>query len=154
MDLRTPNDADWPEIFGIANRSVADVPGAGDQADWLTNRRSFASHGSQAHFVVDERGQVVGYGALEHDAATPAGHYRLFVVVDPDQLDSLGDVILRRLGELLDECGAVGSWFVEYADDRRLVPFIKARGYVESRRFALPSGLQAVVLTKSLRRSA
>ena len=139
LRLRTPFDSDWPAIYAIANRSVADVANAGDQAEWLTNRRSFGERGWQSHFVVVEQERIVGYGSMERDEPTPIGQYRLFVVTEPHRLDEVGGAILRRLAQLLDEYDAAGSWFVEYAADRRLVRVLESRGYAESRRFALPS---------------
>jgi GNAT superfamily N-acetyltransferase len=149
LRLRAPIEPDWPAIHVIANRSVADVPDAGDQAEWLANRRSFGSRGQQSHFVITDGQQIVGYGALEREERTPLGEYRLFVVTEPHRLDEVGDVLLRRLEQLLDEFDATGSWFVEYASDRRLVRFLESRGYAESRRFVLPTGQPGIVLTKA-----
>lgn len=147
--LRTPLESDWPAIHAIANRSVAAVADAGDQAEWLRNRRSFSDRGWQFHCVVDEQGMIAGYGAMERDERAPRGQYRLFVVTEPDRLDEVGDTILRRLEQLLDERDAAGSWFVEYAADARLIRFLEQRGYTESRRFVLPTGQPAIVLTKA-----
>jgi hypothetical protein len=149
LRTRIPTESDWPAILGIANRSVADVPGAGSQADWLENRRNFTSHGFQSHFVVDEGDRLVGYGAVEGDDKAPANHYRLFIVTEPDRLEHIGAVIHSRLEALLVELGAAGSWLVEYADDQRLVSFLHTCGYSETRRFTLPSGQTAIVLSKN-----
>ena len=149
LRLRPPKDSDWPAILAIANRSVTDVPNVGDQTAWLTNRRSFASRGEQWHFVAEGGGCLLGYGAMERDERAQPGWHRLFVVCEPDQLDTVGTAILQRLEQLLDESAAAGSWFVEYADGHRLTRFLAARGYIESRRFVLPTGQRAIVMTRA-----
>jgi hypothetical protein len=95
----------------------------------------------------------MGYGAIERESPSPPGEYRLFIVVDPDRRDTIGGAIYSQIEEILEDREATGSWFVEHAEDVRYIEFIRARGYVESRRFLLPSGLEAIVLSKDHRRS-
>ncbi len=148
MEFRAPNDADWQTILSIANRAVAHVDGARTQEGWLRNRRTFSQRGTQVQLVLADNENVVGYGCLEREATSPADGYRVFVVVDPDHLGTTASEIYRRLEELLVERRAKQSWFVEYAQDARFVAFTRARGYIESRRFMLESGQEAIVLTK------
>jgi hypothetical protein len=154
MEFRVPRSSDWREVLSIANHSVAHVHSAGTQEEWLRNRRTFSARGDQAHFVVTEHDHLLGYGSLEREAASPTDEYRAFVVVHPNQLDTTGSAIYRRLEELMDERQVTRSWFVEYAQDIRFIEFIGARGYVEARRFMLASGAEAVVLSKDHRRAA
>ena len=151
MEFSAPREPHWPEVLEIASRSVAHLPGAAKQDEWLQNRRTFSQRGDQIHFVALENGRVVGYGAIEGEAPSPTGEYRVFIVVDPDQRDTIGSAIYSRLEELLEDREATGSRFVEYAQDIRFIEFICARGYVESRRFPLASGVEAIVLSKDHR---
>ena len=154
MEFREPLDADWNEILAIANHAVAHVPGAGTQHDWLRNRRTFSARGDQVHFVLSQHEHLLGYGSLERDASSPTDLYRAFVVTHPDRLDTAGSAIYRHLEALMNKRQVVRSQFVEYAADVRFIEFIRARGYVESRRFMLASGVEAVVLSKVHRHAA
>jgi N-acetylglutamate synthase-like GNAT family acetyltransferase len=151
MLIREVRPTDWPAILALANRSVAGVPGAGTQEEWLRNRRSFdASRGTQRQFVAEEASRLVGYGALESDAARDAYAFRLFVVTDPVDLPSVGEFIYSQACAALAELNARHVWLTEYAADTHLLQFAAARGFRETRRFPLPHGPEAVVLVKSL----
>lgn len=147
LEFRAPEETDWSSILALAERSVADVPGAPPQNEWLTNRQGFAAVGEQHHFVVCRAGAMVGYGAVEHAPDAPAGAYRMFVVTAPDDLPTVGLAIYTRAGEILDDVRASASWFVEYSDAARLNEFISARGYTATRRFR-HGGADLVVLSK------
>jgi|TARA_Y100000310_G_scaffold336490_1_gene421159 hypothetical protein len=148
MKFRPPTDNDWPVIWEIANQSVADVPGAGVQDEWLVNRRGFSEHGFQHHFVLTDHGSVLGYGSVERASDAPPDIYRIFVVTAPEHLQECGARIFDRAERKLMELSAVESRLVEYAEDHRLGSFLLARGYTEVREFQLDSGQQAVVLSK------
>ena len=150
-----PSGSDWAEILRLANASVADVPGAGPQDEWLANRRSFAeahasAGGVQRHFVArDASGRVRGYGAVEHDPQAPEDAFRLFVVTEPSDLGSVGARILGHALEALADLGARSAWFTEYAADSRLVGFVRGHGFEEARRFDW-RGAELLVLEKKL----
>ncbi len=148
--FRTPHDRDWPAILDLANRSVADVPGAGTQEEWLHNRRDFPEKGYQYHVVLADGDDVLGYGAMEHAEEAPSDAYRLFVVTLPERLGGIGLQIHGHLHQKLCELGAAGAWFVEYAEDRVLTSFLRDLGYRELRRFLLESGVEAIVLSTAL----
>ncbi|HJN52003.1 MAG: hypothetical protein QGI68_12020 [Pseudomonadales bacterium] len=148
MQFRSPRDGDWSTILTIANRSVFDVPGAGEQDQWLSNRRSFSKRGFQHHFVLADDHNVFGYGAVEHATDAPPDSYRIFVVTYPEHLQDYGAGIYEYAERKLIELGAANARFVEYAEDHRLNSFILARGYAEIGRFQLDSGQEAVVLSK------
>ena len=128
---------------------MADVPGAGTQDEWLRNRREFPAHGYQYDIVLADAGRVLGYGAAEQAADAPPAAYRLFVVTRPEYLGDDGLEIYEHLERHLLDRGAAAAWFVEYAQDRRLVPFILGLGYVKTRRIQLASAAEAVVLSKT-----
>lgn len=148
--FRPPLERDWPAILDVANRSVAGVPGAGTQEEWLQNRRSFPGQGYQYHVVLADGDDVLGYGAVERAEGGSPGAYRLFVVTLPGRLEDIGLQIHAHLHQKLSELGAVGAWFVEYAEDRVLTSFLRGLGYREIRRFRLESGAEAIVLSMAL----
>jgi N-acetylglutamate synthase-like GNAT family acetyltransferase len=154
--FEAPASEDWPTILQLANTSVANVPPAGQQDEWLTNRQDFASKPGavQRHFVArdSESGRVVGYGSLEHDPQAPADAFRLFVVTDPADLESIGNELLEHALSQLDRLGAKTAWFTEYADDTSLLGFARARGFEPVRSFDW-RGSELLVLEKKLVRS-
>jgi L-amino acid N-acyltransferase YncA len=151
--MREPREADWPAILGLANRSVAGVPGAGSRDAWAESRRRFdRSAGIQRQLVaVDEStGEVVGYGALERRSGDPPDGYRLFVVTAPEQLGRIGELLYRNLVALLRELGARSAWFAEHAADRAFLEFARTRGFREKERRKLEDGAEQAVLSLSL----
>ena len=150
MEFRTPQDSDWPEILRIANRSVAVVPGAVDQSGWLATRRHVHQDEDQYHVVLEDKGRILGYGAVEHADEAASDSYRIFVVTDPEHLEEYGSLIFEHAELRLQDFKASSSYFMEYADDERLNSFIRRRGYSNVMMFDLDSGRQAVILSKSL----
>lgn len=149
--LRAPKEGDWSAILTLAQHSVAAVEGAGDQEEWLGNRMHFdASRGVQRHFVAEHSGRIAGYASLESGSGSSPSSYRIFVVTQPANYDALGEVLYERLCRELAALRATEAWMVEYASDSVVVPFARARGFEEVRRFRLPEGLEAVVLSKQL----
>ena len=148
VELREPDDADWPAILKLANQSVGGVAGAGAQGEWLENRRR-PTH-LRRHVVATEDAAVVGYAALESPEGAAERSYRLFVVTEPEQLARLGPILFERLDVWLAELGAVSAWMVEYADDAPFLRFLEGVGFREARRFRLPSGIACVVVGKRL----
>jgi N-acetylglutamate synthase-like GNAT family acetyltransferase len=158
--LRDARDSDWPAILELANESVADVPGAGSQDAWVTNRRSFdASSGVQRHWVAEEEPVVVGYSAVESRAKDNPKSFRIFVVTDPKRRASLGRRLLENALAELKRQGAKSAWFAEYALDTEFIGFLKHYGFAEQERFEsddgsevfeLKDGAEVIVLSKSL----
>ena len=67
ITLRAPTDDDWPAILALAELSLAELPNAPSQNEWLNNRKSFSpSDGIQQHFVATSDEQIVGYACIEH----------------------------------------------------------------------------------------
>ena len=151
MKFRPPHDADWPAILDIANQSVACIPEAGSQNEWLQNRRAFAETGFQHHVVLAAGSEVLGYGAAESAEQAPPDSYRLFVVVRPEHLLDYGSLIYEHLDQRLQELGAAAAWFVEYSEDHALISFILGLGYRQVKRILLDSCVAAVVLSKGFR---
>lgn len=148
--LREPAETDWPAILDLANRSVAHVSGAGAQDEWLANRRN--RRRGQRQFVLEEEGELMGYGAIEASDDVRGG-YRVFIVTTPERRVDAGELLFAHARACLDAEGAAQSWFIEYAEDTPFLRFIEKHGYSEARRFDLPTGLQAVVLSQSHTRS-
>jgi hypothetical protein len=146
--LRDVGTADWPAILELANGSVAHLPSAGPQDEWLRNRRHFDSaSGTQRHYVAEhpETGALLGYGAVE---SSP--EFRLFVVTLPEHLPTVGELLYERALALLGESNAARVWFTEYASDRILLSFARAHGFGDARSFTLPDGAEATTLVKQL----
>jgi hypothetical protein len=155
--LREPRETDWPAILGLANASVAGVPGAGLQDDWAENRRRFDhARGTQRQLVaVDEATRsIVGYAAVESAGSDAPGAFRLFLVTAPEQLPRIGEILYQNLIAVLREIGAREVRFQEYASDAPLLAFARARGFVERHRFAIDEGVEIVQLARDLDRAA
>jgi hypothetical protein len=149
LEVRAPHEADWPAILAVANESVAGVPGAGPQDEWLRNRRSCdLSRGVQQQLVAEASGSLVGYAALEaRDPAKPRS-FRLFVVCAPQLLETVGARLYAELHGRLAKLGAAEAWFQEYAAGAELIAFAGNRGFAERGRFVLQD-VELIVLAKS-----
>jgi hypothetical protein len=154
--LRSVRAEDWPAILAIANRSVAHVPGAGPQDDWVSNRRQFDStRGFREQFVAhgpDDR-DIVGYGAIESIESPAAGQgldFRMFIVTPPERLSVVGDLLYRSALEVLARVGARRVRLTEYAADQPFRAFAEARGFIEHQRFRIADGNEVVTLLKQL----
>jgi hypothetical protein len=150
--IRELDESDWPAVLAVANESVACVPGAGPQDEWLRNRRSFdIGRGVQHQVVAQAAGSTVGYAALEsRDPATPLC-FRLFVVCAPRLLETVGELLYAELQSRLRTLGATEARFQEYASGVELIAFAKAKGFSEAARFVY-QGTDLIVLTKPVTR--
>lgn len=149
LEVREPHETDRPGILAVANESVAGVPGAGPQDEWLRNRRSFdRSRGVQQELVAEASGSLVGYAALEsRDPAKPRS-FRLFVVCAPQLLETVGERLYAELQARLGKLGAAEAWFQEYASGAEFIAFARKRGFSELGRFVLQD-IELIVLGKS-----
>jgi hypothetical protein len=147
-EFRTPAATDWQHILRIANASVAHVREAGDQGEWLSNRRYFLEQGIGVHFTAVEDGRVGGYASLEpvHNAA---GVHRLFVVTKIEDRERLGKALLAQLYRALKELDAKEARFVEYESDADFISFLGARGFRKLSRFEIEGGVFAVILSRA-----
>jgi len=148
MQKRSPEPNDWPRVKELADVSVADIPGAGSQDEWLINRKQFTTVGEQKHFVCVDDDRIVGYGSLERAADAPAGHCRMFLVTAPEALDSVGPFIFEELQELASCRNISRSCFVEYSEDPRLLGFLRKRGYRDCGTIALEPDVTATVVER------
>lgn len=149
MNLRQPEENDWPALLALANESLAGMQGAPDQREWLENRRSFPTNGTREHLLMEKNGQVVGYAAVEHRADSSEGGYRLFLVTAETDRAELGEVLLDWLEARLADLGARSAWFIEFADDAPFIRYLQTKDYRESRRFQW-EGWELVVLSRSI----
>jgi hypothetical protein len=141
-------ESDWPAILALANASVAHVPGAGTQEEWFENRRAFdLSAGTQEHYLLEDSGEIVGYGSVEQNAD---GEFRMFLVALPERLDTVGERLYDENLALAKARGAPRIWFTEYADDAALVRFAMAREFDELGRIHLGEGVEAITMMKRL----
>jgi len=147
MQKRSLEPDDWPRVKELADMSVADVPGAGPQDDWLTNRKQFTTLGEQQHFVCVDDDRIVGYGSLERATDAPAGHCRMFLVTAPEHLDSVGPFIFEELQELASRRNISRSCFVENSE-HPLLDFLRKRGYRDCGTIALESDVSATVVER------
>jgi hypothetical protein len=149
VELREPREADWPAILELANQSVRDVPGAGTQEEWLSNRQRPCPVRRQ--WVAVEAAGLVGYAALESQFDRVEHGFRLFVVTPPERRAEIGPLLHRQLETRLGELAATEAWFIEYASDRPLLAFLGELDFHEVRRFRLENGALAAVVSKRLR---
>lgn len=151
LSFREPTEDDWASILELANRSVAYVPGAGLQDEWLRNRRSFDhTRGVQRHFIAESDSTLQGYVGVESGAGAHHRSFRLFVVMAPEQRATIASHLFAKAFSVLAALGATQAWFIEFATDEPFLDLIRRHGFAETRRFALPSGTECVVLSKAL----
>ncbi|MGA9721326.1 MAG: GNAT family N-acetyltransferase [Candidatus Binatus sp.] len=152
--LRPPTDDDWPAILALAELSLAELPDAPSQQEWLNNRRSFTpANGVQRHFVATSGERIVGYACIEHrnqaayrrkpvDSA-----YRLFVVVAPSARTKLGTYLLAKLRDSLIDLDARRAWLLEYEADTGFISYLEQVGFARLPGFKLDDGSSVVELT-------
>ena len=144
--LREPTESDWPAILQLANASLADMPNAPPQDEWLANRRAFLVPGRRHHLVAFEAGRAAGYAAAEHPLHAPDGEYRVFVVVAPSARDTLATYLLRELRRHLVKANASTIRMLEYETDAGFLRFLQAHGFVHRKTFTLADGVKVTEL--------
>ena len=146
--FRSPRNDDWPAILELAELSLAELPDAPSQLEWLNNRKSFStSDGIQQHFVATSAERIVGYACIEHRDKTAAGEFRLWMVVAPPARKSLGTTLLAKLRECLLSVDARRARLVEYEADGAFISYLEAIGFVRRNSFNLDDGTRAVELS-------
>jgi GNAT superfamily N-acetyltransferase len=135
IEVRQASGADWDAIGALANASVRHVPGAGPQAEWLSNRIGFS--GQRWHFVAERSGAIAGYGSLEAQTREADSSFRQFLVVpwDTDAGAEVADVLLMRLVDVARSEQVANVWMREYADDGPMLDHLLARGFALGRRY-------------------
>lgn len=144
--LREPSAADWPSILELANASLAEIPHAPPQDEWLANRRAYLQGGRRHHVVAVEDGHVVGYAAAEHALHQPQGEYRVFVVAMPAARETLGTYLLREILRYLRTMNAQTVRMLEYEADAGFLAYLESRGFARRRTFTLADGTAIVEL--------
>jgi len=98
-------DDDWPAFLDLAKLSLAEMPVAPSQAEWMQNRGAFSPSGwhPTTHFVATSGERIVGYAYAELRSQAADGWYRLFVVVEPSARATLGTMLLARAPAMLDQ---------------------------------------------------
>jgi GNAT superfamily N-acetyltransferase len=151
--LRAPADDDWPAILALAELSLAELPNAPSQQEWLNNRRSFTpADGIQQHFVATSDDRIVGYACIEyrnkaaHRREPVDGAYRLFVVVAPSARTTLGTHLLAKLRDCLIDLGARRAWLLEYEADAGFISYLEQMGFLRLANFKLDDGTSVVEL--------
>lgn len=138
--IREPLDADWPAILKLANASLADIPNAPPQDEWLANRKAYLQGGRRHHVVALDSGHIAGYAAAEHSLHAPAGEFRVFVVVPPSARETLGTYLLREIQRFLLAANAGAVRMLEYEADAALLGYLRERGFVQRKTFTLADG--------------
>ena len=142
--LRIPLESDWTAIHEAADASA---PWA-DNTEWLERRKQFLGF-PRRHYVAEntETHRVIGYGAIEGEETQ--GKFRIFVVMSPDLLSTVGEQIYRRLKADLLDLNAEIVWAREESRDR-LLDFFGKQGIQEKHRFH-DNEMEIVVMEKVLR---
>ena len=144
--FRPLREDDWPAILDLANRSLAEMPDALDQREWMENRRSFAD-GVPRHFIATSRERIIGYACIERRNTATDGWYRLFVVVEPSARATLGRLLFGKLRERLISLDARHAWMMEFEADVGFIAYLEGIGFVKGRTIDLGDGNRAVQLT-------
>ncbi len=154
VQLRPPADRDWPEILRLAHASLGEMSAVPSQQSWLDNRKSFSqSGGIQYHFVASSGDRIIGYACAEHHARAADGEFRLFVVVEPADRETLGTKLFDRLSEQLPHLGATYVWVLEYKTDVKFLQWWRERGFEFLKEFVLDDGTPVVELKQNLART-
>lgn len=150
--MRAAQESDWPAILQVANQALPNSKT--ENKAWLHLRQTFNTERFlQRHYVAEsaESGQVLAYGCIEE--GPEAMKYRVFVVMAPNLLASLGQKIFDRLLEDLREAQAQWLWVREEADDP-VLEFFHQQGFQQTAQFRIPNGREIVVLEMPLNTSA
>ncbi len=146
--LRTPTEADWQPILAIADR--ASPWKKAHNPAWLAARQTRLKQGLLRFHVLaeGENGELLGYAALE--AGEKPGWLRVFLVVTPENLETVG----KRLYGCLEarirlECPE-GLWLREEPGDSELLAFFTQKGFQETFRGPVADSLQIVIAEKRL----
>jgi len=143
--FREPVEADWVQIGQLGDAAVEHIPGAPRQGAWVANRRTFS--GTRRHLVLDDEGQIVGYGAIELNATSIEA--RLFLVLAWLRPESV--VIARALYEQLRTEAANmkvdNVWMREFATDTPFIDFLIAHGFQVRREYEV-DGMGIVELVR------
>jgi len=144
--FRPVAQTDWPDIGRVAHEAL---PNAADNNQaWLEARRSLDElRRRRRQYVVQDDGEVVGYGAIEEE---DDGRWRLFVVMSPERLN--GAPGNRTFARLLMEAKAVGVttlWMREEASDKAMATFVRRHEFVETQRY-VTGALPVVVYERAL----
>lgn len=125
--FREPVEADWVQIGRLADAAVQHIPGAPCQGAWVANRRAFS--GARRHLVLEDEGQIVGYGAIELNATSVVA--RLFLVLAWRRPESVTNAnsLYEQLRLEAANMKVDDVWMREYAVDAPFVDFLIAHGF-------------------------
>lgn len=142
--MRAAEESDWPAILQMADQALPHSKP--ENKAWLHRRQTFnIERFLRRHYIAEseENGQVLAYGCIEE--GPEAEKFRVFVVMAPDRLASLGQKVYDRLLEDLREVQAQSLWVREEADDPVLGLF-RQQGFQQTAQFQIPNGREIVVL--------
>jgi len=98
-------------------------------------------------FVLERKGEVVSYAALEKDPT--ADGYRAFLVMDwSSDCRDIADASYRELVRIVGERDIRRLWMREIAGDVSLLDYVQSKGFAIDRRYEY-EGLDLVNLSKS-----
>jgi N-acetylglutamate synthase-like GNAT family acetyltransferase len=146
--IRPATDTDWPSILELVN--ILSPQSEPENRQWWLNRQKFdAQRYSRRHYVAqsDDRPGLLAYAGLEE--GPDRRQYRLFILLSPDLLPSLGERLFLRLSESLLELAAHKVWAWEEEGDP-MVNFLLAHGFEERSHLTLPDLRKSLFLAKEL----
>jgi hypothetical protein len=126
--LRHPTQADWSAIAALADQSVAHIPEAPRQSEWVGNRQAF--RGMRCHYVVHDE-TLLAYGSFEQAADEGDGAARLFLVVDwrTEHAIPAAQLLLEQLRKDAATLALGKLWVREYALDRPFLDFLMGNDF-------------------------
>jgi hypothetical protein len=95
-------------------------------------------------------GDLDAFATNAIECASEPGRFRLFLVMDPALLPTVGELMYSRLMDALRELGAEAVWVREFADDTPLLDFLLSKGLEERYRYHVPDVGDLVVLKREL----
>src|SRR5947209_6551796 len=138
--VRPFHSKDFDSLLALANQAVP-FDRRGNQV-WLDQRKAFDdSRRLRHHYIADDDGIVVGYGALEQQGEDP--HVlRIYVVCSPDNMQGpVGESIYVQLLRDANVLNASLLWAREYVQDLPIREFFIKQGFGITEQVTMPDHL-------------
>jgi hypothetical protein len=154
--IRPATSADWPEILVVADQ-VHPFSNE-DNREWWYERQHFETRDyRRRHYVVEappaiasragKAPALMAYGSIEEGPED--NHYRVFLVMAPELIPTLGEQLYMLLVKDLSELHAEVAWAREETVNP-VLDFYRKKGFIDQLRINLSNGREGLLLAKRL----